>query len=176
MTNPKTITEIKGGKMEKIKELYNKFVNRETITYLIFGVLTTLLNYFVAFLVMHFCTNIGYELRVNVSTITAWWVAVIFAYVTNKIFVFQSKTRDIVSIAKELGAFLTARLLSFGFEIVYMNITVNLLRLPFGTSALSDWNFYINKMVAQVVIVILNYIFSKLFIFKKKEDKKIEQQ
>lgn len=162
--------------MEKFKEIYKKFVNRETITYIIFGVLTTLINYFVAFLVMHFCTNISYEVRVNVSTITAWWVAVIFAYVTNKIFVFQSKTRDFASIAKELGAFLAARLFSFGFEIVYMNITVNLLKIPFGTSALSDWNFYINKMVAQVVIVILNYIFSKLFIFKNKEDKKIEQQ
>ena len=161
--------------MNKIKELYKKFVNRETVTYIIFGVLTTLLNYLVAALVMYFCTNIPFELRVNVSTITAWWVAVIFAYVTNKIFVFQSKTRDFVSIAKELGAFLAARLFSFGFEIVYMNITVNLLKIPFGTSSLSDWNFYINKMVAQVVIVILNYVFSKLFIFKNKEEKKIEQ-
>ncbi|MBR6400443.1 MAG: GtrA family protein [Firmicutes bacterium] len=146
--------------MEKLKNLFGKYINRETISYLIFGVLTTIVNYFVSFLVMHFCTNIRYDVRVNVATVVSWIAAVLFAYVTNKIYVFRSKTRDIKSILREMTAFFAARLLSFGFEIVWMNLTVNVLH----------WNFYISKLIAQVVIVILNYIFSKLFIFKKREE------
>ncbi len=144
--------------IKRFSELFGKYVNRETVSYLIFGVLTTAVNYIVSFLIMFFCKDIRYDIRVNVSTVVAWVAAVLFAYITNKIFVFQSKTRDIKSIFKELTAFITARLLSFGFEIVWMNVTVNVMNL----------NFYISKLIAQVVIVILNYIFSKLFIFKKR--------
>lgn len=138
-----------------------KLINYETISYIFFGALTTLVNFTAAAVVMLLCTDkISYQLAVNVSTAIAWVVAVFFAYITNKIFVFNSETRNINSILKEMGAFLTARLLSLGYEIVWMNITVNLLH----------WYYYICKIIAQFVIIALNYLFSKLFIFKKKEN------
>lgn len=146
---------------------FQKIVNYETISYIFFGVLTTVVNFAAAAAVLVIGKNImSPALLVNVSTAAAWIIAVLFAYITNKIFVFESKTRDIRSIIKELCAFLTARLLSLGYELVWMNITVNILH----------WYYFICKLIAQFVIVALNYIFSKLFIFNNKGGAKIEQQ
>jgi putative flippase GtrA len=96
------------------------------------------------------------QLIINIATVSSWVLAVAFAFVTNKLFVFQSASLDAGVILREAVAFVCARLLSLGFEIVWMNVTTAVLK----------WNDSLCKLGAQVVITILNYIFSKLFIFK----------
>ena len=79
--------------MEKLKAIFKKIVNKETILYIVFGVLTTLVN-FVAFklFTMVFDKLVSSQLGVHISNVLAWIFAVAFAYVTNKLFVFESKS------------------------------------------------------------------------------------
>lgn len=141
-----------------IETLIKALVNRETISYLIFGVLTTVVS-IVSYEVVKRLLAHGKEptpLIINISTVASWILAVSFAFVTNKLFVFQSMSMDSSVLFKEITAFVGARLLSLGFEIVWMNVTTVVLK----------WNDSFCKIAAQFVIVVLNYIFSKLFIFK----------
>ncbi len=138
--------------------LFKTFVNRETISYIVFGVLTTVVS-IVSYEAVKRLISRGKEptqLKINIATVSSWVLAVAFAFVTNKLFVFQSSSLEAGVVIRELSAFVGARLLSLGFEIVWMNITTAVLK----------WNDSICKIAAQFVIVVLNYIFSKLFIFK----------
>lgn len=106
----------------------------------------------------------------DVSTLIAWIVAVLFAYVTNKLWVFESKNTEPAVIAKEIFSFFGARILSFAvFEsfgfMVTRNIFINL--GLFGSEDVSKW---IAKILMAVVVVIFNYVMSKLVIFRKKKD------
>lgn len=125
---------------------------RETILYLVFGVLSTLVN-IVSYL---FCTR---ELNINFleANAIAWIAAVLFAYVTNKLFVFESKNINIVFLIKEFTAFVSCRLLSGIIEMVLMYIMINVISI----------DDFIVKITTNIVVVILNFIFSKLIIFKK---------
>lgn len=89
--------------MEKLKAIFKKVVNKETILYVVFGVLTTLVN-FVAFklFTMVFDKLISSQLGVHISNVLAWIFAVAFAYVTNKLFVFESKSWEGKVLAKEI--------------------------------------------------------------------------
>jgi len=135
-----------------MESLIKKFLNRETISYLIFGVLTTLVNY----VVYELCKWIG--VHYAVSTIIAWIFAVAFAYITNKLFVFESRSFNRSVLIKEIAAFVSCRLLSGLCDLGFMIIAVELLSIHDSVS----------KLLSNVVVVIINYIFSKLFIFKKK--------
>ena len=99
--------------MEKLKAIFKKIVNKETILYVVFGVLTTLVN-FVAFklFTMVFDKLISSQLGVHISNVLAWIFAVAFAYVTNKLFVFESKSWEGKVLAKEIPSFVAARLFS----------------------------------------------------------------
>lgn len=132
--------------------LIEKFCNRETISYLIFGVLTTIVNYF-TFEICKFM-NINYV----VSTIIAWVLAVAFAYVTNKLFVFESKSWEKSLVLKEASSFIACRLFSGACDLGFMVFAVELIHM----------NDSIAKLVSNVFVVIINYVFSKLFIFKQK--------
>lgn len=134
-----------------IQTLWNKFVNRETISYLIFGILTTIVNY----VVFELCGFIN--IHYLISTFLAWALAVIFAFLTNKLFVFESKSWKKEIVLKELSSFVTCRLVSGLFDIGFMAFAVEVLAM----------NKSIAKLVANVFVIIANYIFSKLFIFKK---------
>ncbi|MBQ8941405.1 MAG: GtrA family protein [Firmicutes bacterium] len=154
--------------MEKIKKL----VNRETISYLVFGVLTTVVSLVTYKLFTDIFLKLSGNKQVYLSTVLSWIFAVTFAYITNRIFVFKSQNREIKAVLKEISAFFGARVLSLGFEEAWMWITVDLLgfgskvlHIPFTSFSL-DGDF-ICKIIAQFVVVVLNYIFSKLFIFKK---------
>ena len=141
-----------------IETFIKALVNRETISYLIFGVLTTVVS-IVSYEVVKRLLAHGKEptpLIINISTVASWILDVSFAFVTNKLFVFQSMSMDAGVLFKEITAFVGARLLSLGFEVVWMNVTTVVLK----------WNDSFCKIAAQFVIVVLNYIFSKLFIFK----------
>lgn len=133
-----------------------KFINKETILYLIFGVLTTLVNY-VAYILF---TNIS--IHYLVANMLAWCLAFIFAYITNKTFVFNSKTVGLVALLNEFSEFLWARLFSLLFELVFMYITVTVFSMY----------HLIAKIFASVFVVIINYLFSKLLIFQDEKKKK----
>lgn len=135
-----------------IKKLWNMFVNRETITYVIAGVLTTLVN-FVA-------TYLGYDclkLNENFVTVAAWVVAVLFAYVINKYWVFLEKKGEAAGEALKFGKFIAGRLFTLVVEWFGIWLFVTILEVPL-------WPV---KFVLAVVVTILNYIFSKVFVFIK---------
>lgn len=133
-----------------MKELFNKY--KEIIMYLIFGVLTTLVNICVYYISTKIC-HIDYQ----ISNVIAWILSVTFAFITNKLYVFDSKDKNINIIVKEGISFYGCRLLSLGFDIAIMYIMVSVLNI----------NDLISKVVSNIVVVIINYIFSKLIIFKK---------
>ena len=144
--------------------LVKKLLNRETISYLIFGVLTTIVNYVVyilSMLIFNVSENDGgFLFAVSASTVIAWIFAVAFAYITNKLYVFQSKSFELKLVLKDASAFIGARLFSLGCEVVWMAAVV---------SPAIGMNDKIAKILANVFIIIINYFFSKMFIFKKKK-------
>ncbi|MDY3960514.1 GtrA family protein [Romboutsia timonensis] len=126
---------------------------KQTILYLIFGVLSTIVN----ILTYTFCTR-NLNIEFLISNWIAWIVAVLFAYITNKFFVFESKETNIKFLIKELSSFVSCRLLSGIIEMILMYTMISLMSL----------NDFIVKIITNVVVVILNFIFSKLIIFKNK--------
>lgn len=141
--------------IQKIKELIQKY--QELIKYLIIGVLTTAINYVVFVILVN-----AIKMDMHVSNIIAWIVSVIFAYFTNKLFVFESKSFALKVIGKEILSFGAARVFSLLLEEVILYVFVNLLNM----------NQLIVKLVANVVVIIVNYILSKFIIFKKPKEEK----
>lgn len=147
---------------EKLKSLLQKY--REQIVYLIFGVGTTVVSY-VVFWVFHRLLGDG---LVWLSTLISFIAAVAFAYPTNKIFVFQSRSWEPRFLWKELTAFLAARIVSFFIEEAGMILGVQVFHL--GTySLLGIDGAMICKIVLSVIVVIANYFFSKFRVFKKRQ-------
>ena len=152
--------------MNKIKELIVKY--REIITYIIAGGLTTLVN-LITFQV--FNNLLGQE-KYLISNIIAWIVGVIFAYIINKLWVFESKSWQVNVILKEIPEFVGARLFSLFVEEFGLWLFVDKLRFDRFSFDLFGFNIngkLISKLVLAVIVVILNYVFSKLVIFKTKK-------
>lgn len=150
-----------------LKRLYKKY--EQLIKYVFFGALTTVVN-LAAFKI--FDVILGKKLFL-VTNVIAWVIAVIFAYVTNKLWVFESKSWKGSLVVKELFGFLGARLFSLGAEELGLWLMIDVLNMGEyqGFDILSfniDGNF-IAKVIMQIVVVILNYVFSKFIIFAKKE-------
>ncbi len=135
-----------------IKNLIDKY--KEIILYLIFGVLTTAVNYIIYFVFSNILC-----VHYLMSNIIAWILSVIFAYITNRIYVFNSKSKGKNKI-NEFITFVGARVFSGIMETVIMYVGVDLLNI----------NDLIIKLTANILVIILNYIFSKLFIFKKSKN------
>ncbi len=133
-----------------IKQLIQKYW--DILTYLIFGVLTTVVNY----LVYLPCYN-WLGLSASVSNVIAWVVAVAFAYLTNKPFVFRSHDWSAKTVGPELAKFVGCRVGSGLLETAVLFLTVDLL----------SWNGNVMKLILSVAVVILNYVGSKLLVFKK---------
>lgn len=132
-----------------VKKICIKY--RELLMYGIFGVLTTLINIVCFFLLDKMHVNM------YMNNTISWIISVLFAYVTNKIFVFESKDCHFKVILKEGASFFLFRLLSYLIDMLDMYVMVDV--------------FLLSKMFAKiasnVIVIIVNYIFSKLFIFKK---------
>lgn len=143
-------------KVKKIKSLFKKY--EEIITYLIVGVLTTVVSLATYFICVHTFLDANNSIELQVANIISWLFAVIFAYVTNRIFVFKSKSKNYL---KEIISFLGSRVLTLLMDMGIMFVFVTLLH---GSDT-------IGKLISQVVITIANYIFSKLFVFKSKDSK-----
>lgn len=136
--------------MEKIRMLIRK--HYDILAYLFFGVLTTAVNYIVylpCYNLMHFSAA--------VSNVIAWVVAVAFAYLTNKPFVFKSHDWSAKTVVPELTKFVTCRIGSGVMETAIIFLTVDLLH----------WNGNVMKLITSVLVVILNYVASKLVVFRK---------
>lgn len=139
---------------------------KEIINYIIFGVLTTVVNFAVFWL---FNRLLGRDFYLA-SNVIAWIAAVAFAYVTNRIWVFQSKVKSAKGVLKEIGEFFLSRLFSLGVEEAGLLIFVDLLKfknLSFELFSFAVTGEMLSKIILAVIVVILNYIFSKFIIFKK---------
>ncbi|MGN1457711.1 MAG: GtrA family protein, partial [Acutalibacteraceae bacterium] len=133
--------------MEKLKELYIKY--KEIILYVIFGGLTTVINYAI------YALMVLLKIDIYTSNITAWVGAVLFAYLTNRKMVFNSEAKGKKSIFIEILSFYGARVFSLAVETGLLFVCVSLM-------GMNEW---ITKLVLQVVVIVLNYIFSKFLVF-----------
>lgn len=152
--------------MNMIKNLITKY--KELIVYAVFGVCTTLVN-FVTYKLFNMI--LGDKLYL-VSNIVAWLVSVIFAYVTNKLFVFESKSWEIKLVAKEVSSFFAARIFSFVVEEAGLFLLVDLLKMKeisLTVLGIAISGNMIAKVILAFIVVVLNYFFSKLIVFRKKE-------
>ena len=134
-----------------MKELFRKY--REIILYVFFGGCTTLVN-----IVVYYAMTRFFGVSEYASNVTAWILSVLFAYVTNKIWVFESKSREARVLLREMGSFFLFRLLSGLMDVAIMYVCVDLL----------GWNSMVIKVLSNVLVIIVNYVASKLVIFRKR--------
>ena len=141
-------------KKNEMIELYKKY--KEIINYLIFGVLTTVVSLATYYICVFTFLNPENPVELQIANIISWIFAVLFAYVTNRKYVFESKEKNKV---KEATKFVGSRVFTLILDMGVMWLGVTIL-------GFSD---KIMKMVSQVLIIIGNYIISKLFVFKKEQ-------
>ena len=150
-----------------MKELIKKVLNREVILYLVFGVLTTIVSLGTKYLLLFTIFDASNPVQLQTSVVASWIVACIFAYVTNRIWVFKSKTDSILI---ELAKFFSARIATLGLEMLIMFIFVTALGLN------SDLWVVVWTIVSQALVVISNYFLSKIFVFKNKKNKSADDK
>ncbi len=139
--------------MQKIKNLYNKY--KEIILYIIFGGLTTVVS-FVSYYALLFA-----GMHYLAAQVISWAVAVAFAFVVNKVFVFEDRDNSLKALLRQIGQFVSVRIASGVIETALLWLLVDVLTVGEG----------IAKIPVAILTVILNYIASKLLIFRKKADK-----
>ena len=145
--------------LQKLKTLFQKY--REPLLYLIFGGLTTLVDWVVSFL-LYGVWDAAIDANVFLihgANVIAWVAAVLFAFVTIRIWVFQSRQHGAVAILGELLTFAGGRVMTLLLQEGIFFVFVDLLA----------WNQYAVKIAAAVLVVILNYVISKLLVFRKVE-------
>lgn len=142
--------------MKKCLDIYKK--NEEVINYLVMGVLATIVNIGVKYVLLFTILNPKDAFELQLSVIISWVAAVLFAYTTNRTIVFKSESKNVL---KEFLSFVVARVITLIMEMIIMWFFITFLKLDTNL-----WVAFIT-LVAQALVIILNYIFSKLFIFKK---------
>ena len=140
---------------EKIAKLIKKVCTKEVIMYLIFGVLTTIVSLAVYYVLIFTLLNPENAIQLQIANIASWIAGVAFAYVTNRKFVFESKEKNKF---KELSKFVASRFTTLILDMLIMFVGVTCLH----------GNDKIIKLISQVLVIIGNYVFSKIFVFKKK--------
>ena len=141
-----------------MKELWHKY--KEAILYLFFGVATTAVN-----LAVYYAATVFFSVPESISNVTAWFASVIFAFVTNKLFVFESKSWAPAVAAKEALSFFGSRILSLVIDVALFEllIRVGLNQTLFGSPG------FLAKIIVNVVVIIVNYVLSKLIVFREKK-------
>lgn len=137
--------------LQFLKNKYLKY--KEVINYLIFGFLTTLVNFIAYIVISKFIQK-----SATISNIIAWAISLVFAYITNRLYVFESKKYTINKIIAELISFVGCRLFSGILDIVSFYVLVDIVKI----------NDILAKIIISIAVIILNYIFSKFIIFRKK--------
>lgn len=138
-----------------LKLLYNK--HKEIVNYLIVGILTTIVSLGVKYLLLFTVLDAKDAFQLQVAVIISWICAVAFAYITNRVFVFESKSKHYF---KEISAFVGGRILTLVMEMFIMWFFITLLKLN------TDFWVVVFTMICQVLITVFNYIISKIFVFK----------
>ena len=156
-----------------MKELIKKFINKETIIYLVFGVLTTVVNFVVFKIFDVIFTSVTNTDLTLLTNFIAWVAAVVFAYVTNKLWVFESKSWKMSVLKKEIPSFVGARVLTLGIE--QLGLLIFITWLGFEKYSLDVFGIFSvgGKMLVKaglaVIVVVTNYVLSKFIIFKNKD-------
>lgn len=132
--------------------IYKK--HEEGFNYLIFGFLAFVLNY-----ILYFVFADALSMHYMVATVISWVLTVVFAYWTNRTFVFKSRNKDFSAVLKEFVSFISARVATEVLEIVLMYVMVDV-------AAIND---KISKLVCQTIVILANYVLSKIWIFKGRE-------
>lgn len=128
--------------------------SKEIINYIIFGVLTTAINF-----ISYFFLTQSIGLDIVISNVVAWFISILFAYITNKIFVFHSEKLELKFILREMSEFFLARLFSgICCDIGLFTLLVKVFK----------FNDIIVKIIMQILVVIINFVLSKWIIFNKK--------
>jgi putative flippase GtrA len=138
-----------------MKKAFLKY--REIILYIFFGGCTTVVN-----VVLYFISTRWFGFGIVGSTLLAWWVSVLFAYITNRILVFRSHNTEIRAILFEFAFFVACRLLTGILDVLIMYLFVD--RLGFHD--------LIMKFLSNLIVILVNYIASRLFIFKKHSNRR----
>ncbi len=153
------VVKLYNGIINYIEKLTRGVLNHQNISYIIFGVLTTAVDWtvFKSFRYMGF----GKTYATVISQVSA----VLFAYITNRLIVFKSDNKGIVAVIREFFNFIAARLFTSILNIVGMYIFSE--RLTFNEN--------IVKVALSIAVIILNYILSKIFVFKKRGERDINE-
>lgn len=138
--------------MKKIKELYLKY--KEIINYLIVGVLTTIISLAIYYISVFTFLNPENSIELQIANILSWIAGVVFAYFTNRKYVFESKNENKI---KEATKFVSSRITTLVLDMLVMWLGVTILH----------FNDKLIKIISQFLVVVVNYILSKLFVFKK---------
>lgn len=142
--------------INKIKELYLKY--KEIINYLIVGGLTTFISLIVYYICVLTFLNPEIPIQLQIANILSWIAGVTFAYFTNRKFVFESKNPNKI---KEATKFVGSRITTLLLDMFVMYLGVTVLK----------FNDKIMKIIAQILVIVGNYIISKVFVFKKERTK-----
>lgn len=137
-----------------MKEIYIKY--KEMINYLIVGGLTTCVSLLTYYLLTFTILNPNISTELQIATIISWIISVLFAFFTNKKYVFESKNKFNF---KEMISFILSRLSTLFIEMLLMYLLVTICK----------YNDKIMKIVVQIIVIILNYLLSKFLVFKKKK-------
>lgn len=137
-----------------MKEIYIKY--KEMINYLIVGGLTTCVSLLTYYLLTFTILNPNISTELQIATIISWIISVLFAFFTNKKYVFESKNKFNL---KEMISFILSRLSTLFIEMLLMYLLVTICK----------YNDKIMKIAVQIIVIILNYLLSKFLVFKKKK-------
>lgn len=147
--------------MESIKKLLNKFLTKEVIFYLIFGVLTTIVNVGVSYILTAF-----FHVEGNIASTIGIIVCVLFAYFTNRKLVFNSSAVTAKEKWSEFARFILGRAFTMVVEIIGVFFLNNMIHAFYGMFN-DNTAYLINKIIISIIVIILNFFISKLFAFKK---------
>lgn len=139
--------------LQKLVKIYQK--QKEIIHYLIVGVLTTLVSLGIYYGLVFTILNPEHGVELQIANVISWIGSVIFAYITNRKFVFKSKNKDT---KKEFLSFVSSRIATLLMDMGIMFLGVTICKI----------NDKVIKLISQVIVIVSNYILSKLFVFKKK--------
>ena len=140
--------------IKKLKDLFNKYY--ELITYVFFGGVTTIVDFVIYYALLWAFGEDVYLL----ASVAAWAGAVLVAYITNKTVVFRDKTEGALAVLWQTVRFFFSRVLTLGVQMLLMWLFVDVIKM-------SEW---LVKLPVAVVIVILNYVASKIMVFTKKKN------
>lgn len=147
--------------MEKVKEMIKKVCTKEIITYIIFGILTTVVN-----IVISYSLKAIWQVEGNLASTIGIICSILFAYITNKIWVFESTAKGMKENTIEFVKFILGRAFTMIIEMVgvfFLNDVIHL----FYTMLSDNMAYLINKCMITIIVIILNFFISKFFAFKK---------